>query len=98
MNINPSATVKNRPVMSCARLFLSNPQCAHVTVTPEDNKMHVFNAGMPQAPIGVNWFGPGTVSCGTGIGPFGPAVGQVASNPGKSKSVEPSQSTANWRT
>ena len=67
----PSATVNARPRISCVRLFFSSPQCAHVTVTPEDSSRNVFSAGIPQAPIGVN------------ISPTpGPAVGHCTEKSG----------------
>lgn len=35
-------------ILYSIKLLLSNEKCAHVNVTPEDNKMIVFNKGIPK--------------------------------------------------
>ena len=42
---NPNNTVKNNPWVACVALFSSRPWCAHVTVTPEANRIAVFSSG-----------------------------------------------------
>jgi hypothetical protein len=42
---SPNSTVKNNPWVSCLALFSRKPWCAHVTVTPEANRIAVFNNG-----------------------------------------------------
>ena len=66
----PSSTVAARPRIRWLRLLRSRPQCAQVTVAPELSSSAVLIAGMPQAPIGVNF------------GPAGPLVGHVPAKSG----------------
>jgi hypothetical protein len=42
---SPNSTVKNSPCVARVALFSSMPWCAHVTVTPEANKIAVFSKG-----------------------------------------------------
>lgn len=37
--------MKNNPWVACVALFSRRPWCAQVTVTPEANRMAVFNSG-----------------------------------------------------
>ena len=43
----PRRDRQHHPQISCERSFLSSPQCAHVTVTPEESRISVLSAGMP---------------------------------------------------
>jgi hypothetical protein len=42
---SPNSTAKNNPWVACVALFYSRPWWAHVTVTPEANKIAVFSKG-----------------------------------------------------
>src|SRR6185436_9834867 len=68
--------VNHRNRLSIARLFSFSAQCAMVTVTPEESSSSVLIAGMPQAPIGVNF----------SANP-GPAEGQWLVKPGQRYSL-----------
>jgi hypothetical protein len=39
---NPDSTVQKNPWVACVALFSRRPWCAHVTVTPEANRIAVF--------------------------------------------------------
>src|SRR6185436_8415596 len=68
--------VNHRNRLSIARLFSFSAQCAMVTVTPEESSSSVLIAGMPQAPIGVNFSAKP-----------GPAEGQWLVKPGQRYSL-----------
>jgi hypothetical protein len=42
---SPNSTVNDSPWVACVALFSRRPLCAHVTVTPEANRIAVFSNG-----------------------------------------------------